>query len=259
MYAYMCRASSKGKQPAPYPGAWVEPDGRQLVPKGFPSYLALAFVVTVIIPSLVLLSCLLSSSDTLRALGCATLAPYLLVFTPQILLETKYLNRSFMTPVLPVLFAYYRIWQFVRSLGLVAHGTTQGAAPSAAGGAAPQHGWLLYYLLSLLCVWVFDTGCTMLWLPGMFEWQLQSVPLLTRLSNQRQQEKQQEKQQHARRKSQSHHSAATPENGGAAAQAVQPGSPAMAAKMRRKLRAAAADGGQAGGGSGDYDSYDFGM
>lgn len=208
----------------------MEADGHQAVPQGFPSYLALAFVVTVIVPTIVLAGCLLSSSDTTKALAAATLAPYLVVFLPQILLETKFLNRSFMTPVLPVLFAYYRLWQFIRSLSLVA-----GVQSAPAG----QHAWLVYYLLSLLAFWVFDSGCTMVWLPGMYEWQLQNVALLTRLSKQRQ--------------------APQDAKGGGhpgdanAAEALS--GPALAAKLRHRWRLAASHHPAA---SGDFDSYSFG-
>lgn len=243
-----CRGTQKDsrqKQPAPYPGAWVESDGSQLVPQGFPFYLALACIISVVFPSLVLAYCLLKDDPVLKALGCATLAPYLLVFLPQILLETKYLNRSFMTPALPVLYAYYRFWQFVRSIGLVASvgavaQITQG--PTAAAGGA--YSWLLYYLLSLLCFWAFDTGCTMVWLPGMYEWQLQDVGLLTRLSQQR---RQQEK------KAQNSNKAALA-NGAAEAEGHVSG-PALAAKLRHRWRLA---GSKRPAGSGDFDSYSFG-
>lgn len=178
--------SNSGKQgaakvPAPYPGAWVEADGVQAVPQGFPFYLALAFVVTVIAPTAVLASCLLAHTPpaVTKALAAATLGPYLLVFVPQILLETRFLNRSFMTPVLPVLFAYYRFWQFIRSLGLI-----RSVAAAVAQQGRPS--WLLHYLVSLMAFWAFDTACTIVWMPGMYEWQLQDVQLLTRLSQQRQ-------------------------------------------------------------------------
>jgi hypothetical protein len=133
---------------------------------------------------------LLSSGHACQPLVYATLGPYLLVFVPQIALETKYLNRSFMTPVLPLLFMYYRLWQFVRSLALVAAHTAAGAAAAAAaaaGNATQQH-WLTSYLMSLLVFWVFDTGCTMLWLPWMYDWQLQDPALLQQLAQARQQE-----------------------------------------------------------------------
>jgi hypothetical protein len=205
-------------------------------------YLALASVISIVIPCLVLAYCLLNDNPILKALGCATLAPYLLVFLPQILLETKYLNRSFMTPALPVLYAYYRFWQFVRSVALVASVGAAAAAdktegtPAAAGGVCT---WLLYYLLSLLCFWVFDTGCTMVWLPGMYEWQLQDVGLLTRLSQQRQQEK----------KAQNGHGVRAQAAKGAAEAEGPTTGPALAAKLRHRWRLA---------GSGDFDSYSFG-
>jgi hypothetical protein len=217
----------------------MEADGHQVVPQGFPSYLTLAFVTTVIVPTLALAACLVGGSAELKALAASTLAPYLLVFLPQILLETKYLNRSFMTPVLPVLYAYYRFWQFIRSLALVsAHG----------GSAGGQHSWLLYYLLSLMCFWVFDTGCTMVWLPGMFEWQLQDAALLARLSKQHEQKgrkptKQQQKQQ---------------QEGGAGGQEAAEGplsGPAIAAKLRHRWGLA---GSHRPTDSGEYDSYNFG-
>jgi hypothetical protein len=172
---------SSKERPAPYPGAWVEHDGRQHAPRGFaPGYLGFALVVSLIIPAALLL---LSTGRTCQALVYATLGPYLLVFVPQIALETKYLNRSFMTPVLPLLFMYYRLWQFIRSLALVA------AHSSGAASSAPQQQhWLTSYLMSLLVFWVFDTGCTMLWLPWMYDWQLQDTAQLQQLAEARQQE-----------------------------------------------------------------------
>jgi hypothetical protein len=163
----------------------VEHDGQQHAPRGFaPGYLGFALVWSLIIPAVLLL---LSTGRTCQPLVCATLGPYLLVFVPQIALETKYLNRSFMTPVLPLLFMYYRLWQFVRSLALVAAHTAAAAAEAAAGSATQQH-WLTSYLMSLLVFWVFDTGCTMLWLPWMYDWQLQDTALLQQLAAARQQE-----------------------------------------------------------------------
>ncbi|KAF6252930.1 hypothetical protein COO60DRAFT_483882 [Scenedesmus sp. NREL 46B-D3] len=126
------RTRSK-ERPAPYPGAWVGRDGRQHAPRGFaPGYLGFALLWSLIIPAVLLL---LSTGYACQPLVYATLGPYLLVFVPQIALETKYLNRSFMTPVLPLLFMYYRLWQFVRSLALVAAHTAgaAGAESSAAG------------------------------------------------------------------------------------------------------------------------------
>jgi hypothetical protein len=160
----------------------VEHDGHQHAPRGFaPGYLGFALVWSLIIPAVLLL---LSSGHACQPLVYATLGPYLLVFVPQIALETKYLNRSFMTPVLPLLFMYYRLWQFVRSLAMVAAHTAAGAA--AAGSPQQQH-WLTSYLMSLLVFWVFDTGCTMLWLPWMYDWQLQDPALLQQLAQARQQ------------------------------------------------------------------------
>jgi hypothetical protein len=179
-------ARSSRERPAPYPGAWVEHDGRQHAPRGFaPGYLGFALVWSLIIPAVLLL---LSSGRACQPLVYATLGPYLLVFVPQIALETKYLNRSFMTPVLPLLFMYYRLWQFVRSLALVAAHTGAAAEAAAAAGTAQQQHWLTSYLMSLLVFWVFDTGCTMLWLPWMYDWQLQDPALLQELAEARQQE-----------------------------------------------------------------------
>jgi hypothetical protein len=218
----------------------VEADGQQVVPQGFPSYLTLAFVTTIIVPTLALAACLAAGSAEVKALAAATLAPYLLVFLPQILLETKYLNRSFMTPVLPVLYAYYRFWQFIRSLALVAaHGDS-------AGG---QHSWLLYYLLSLMCFWAFDTGCTLVWLPGMYEWQLQDAALLARLSKQREQEGKRQTRQQLKLQQQ---------QGGAGGHEAAEGplsGPAIAAKLRHRWGLA---GSHRPTDSGEYDSYSFG-
>jgi hypothetical protein len=164
----------------------VEHDGHQHAPRGFaPGYLGFALVWSLIIPAVLLL---LSSGHECQPLVYATLGPYLLVFVPQIALETKYLNRSFMTPVLPLLFMYYRLWQFVRSLALVAAHTAAGAAGAATAGSPRQQHWLTSYLMSLLVFWVFDTGCTMLWLPWMYDWQLQDPALLQQLADARQQE-----------------------------------------------------------------------
>lgn len=228
----------------------MEPDGHQAIPQGFPYYLALAFVVSIITPSLLLAFCLLSRDPTLAVLGAATLAPYILVFLPQIFLETRFFNRSFMTPVVPIVHAYYRFWQLIRSLGLVvragASSSSNSTMPYAAQQrpllAAGQYGWLVYYLLSLLCFWAFDSGCTMAWLPGMFEWQLQDARLLARLSKQRQEEQQQ-------RKGSGQADAAT-----AAAEGLVSG-PAMAAKLRHRWRLA---GSRTPAGSGDMDAYSFG-
>lgn len=179
---WRCRCQAR---PAPYPGAWVELNGHQQTPRGFaPGYLGLAFVITVITPSSVLLYTLLvtnSSSSITRPLACATLLPYLLVFIPQIMLETKVLNQSFMTPMLPVLYMYYRLWQFIRSLGLVAQHESNPVGGSAAS-------LLKVYLVSLLVFWVFDTACTILWMPWMYDWQLQDPQLLQQLVEQRQHE-----------------------------------------------------------------------
>uniref|UniRef100_A0A383VBX7 Uncharacterized protein n=1 Tax=Tetradesmus obliquus TaxID=3088 RepID=A0A383VBX7_TETOB len=181
LYVAIKYGDTRSKQrPAPYPGAWVEADGRQHAPRGFaPGYLGFALVWSLLIPAAVLL---LSSGQACQPLVAATLGPYLLVFVPQIALETKYLNRSFMTPVLPLLFMYYRLWQFVRSLALVA------AHTAAAASSQQQQHWLTSYLMSLLVFWVFDTGCTLLWLPWMYDWQLQDPRLLSQLAEARQQE-----------------------------------------------------------------------
>lgn len=198
----------------------MEADGRQRVPRGFPGYLAFAFVVAVIVPAGVLTGCLCaaSSDSVLCALAAATLGPYLLVFVPQMLLETLWLNRSVVTPLLPVLFAHYRLWQFIRSLSLVGSG----------------HWWLQRYLASLLAFWVFDMACTLVWLPGMYEWQLQDAALLARLSGMR----------------------ATQRGAAKAKQpvAVVPDSPAAAAKARHRRQPGAGGAGQ----SGDFDAYSFG-
>lgn len=247
-----CRGTDSGtRRPAPYPGAWVEPDGHQVVPQGFPTYLALAFVITIILPSLVLIECFLRGSDTIKALAAATLAPYLLVFLPQVLLETVFLNRSVMTPVLPVLYAYYRFWQFIRSLQLVA--AVQGAQRPLTG----EHAWLVYYLLSLMCFWVFDTGCTMFWLPGMYDWQLQDAQLLTKLSKQLAADK---TKQHNEHKGAAANGAADGAANGAvgaknAGDAGPISSPAMAAKLRHRWRLA---GNHRPAASGDMDAYSFG-
>jgi hypothetical protein len=190
----------------------------------------------------------MNDDPVLKALGCATLAPYLLVFLPQILLETKYLKRSFMTPALPVLYAYYRFWQFVRSVSLVAAvgsvaDKTDG--PTAATAAAGAYSWLLHYLLSLLCFWVFDTGCTVVWLPGMYEWQLQDVGLLSRLCQQRQQEK----------KAHNGHGVKAQADKGAVGTKGLTSGPALAAQLRHRWRLA---GSKRPAGSGDFDSYSFG-
>lgn len=245
LHLYVCTLCRAAHRPAPYPGAWVEPDGHQAVPPGFPSYLALAFVITIILPTLVLIECFLRGTPTIMALASATLAPYLLVFLPQVLLETVFLNRSFMTPVLPLLYAYYRLWQFIRSLHLVA--AVQGARiPPLAG----EHAWLVYYLLSLMAFWVFDSGCTLLWLPGMYDWQLQDEKLLAKLSKQRQE---QLANGHGRDK------AAAAANGHAKEEPPQgplaSGGPAMAAKLRHRWRLA---GSHRPAASGEYDSYGFG-
>jgi hypothetical protein len=236
----------------------VEPDGHQAIPLGFPYYLALAFFVSIVTPSLLLAYCLLSGDPTLAVLGAATLAPYILVFLPQIFLETRFFNRSFMTPVVPIVHAYYRFWQLIRSLGLV----VRAGVSSSSGGiqyavqqrpllAAGQYAWLLYYLLSLLCFWAFDSGCTMAWLPGMFEWQLQDAGLLARLSKQRQEEEEQRQQQ---RKGSGQTGAAA--GAAAAAGGEELGSgPAMAAKLRHRWRLA---GSRTPAGSGDMDAYTFG-
>lgn len=226
----------------------MEPDGHQAIPQGFPYYLALAFVVSIVNPSLLLAYCLLSRDPTLAVLGAATLAPYILVFLPQIFLETKFFNRSFMTPVVPIVHAYYRFWQLIRSLSLVvsAGATSSGTHAAAAQRpllAAGQYAWLVYYLLSLLCFWAFDSGCTMAWLPGMFEWQLQDARLLARLSKQRQEEQQ--------RKGSGQAGAAT---AAAAAEGLVSGA-AMAAKLRHRWRLA---GSRTPAGSGDMDAYSFG-
>ncbi|WIA07938.1 hypothetical protein OEZ85_007415 [Tetradesmus obliquus] len=134
LYVAIKYGDTRKERPAPYPGAWVEADGRQHAPRGFaPGYLGFALVWSLIIPAAVLL---LSSGQACQPLAAATLGPYLLVFVPQIALETKYLNRSFMTPVLPLLFMYYRLWQFVRSLALVA------AHTAAAASSQQQQHWL---------------------------------------------------------------------------------------------------------------------
>jgi hypothetical protein len=120
-----------------------------------------------------------------------------LVFIPQILLETKFLSRSFMTPMLPVLFMYYRLWQFIRSLWLLDQllppsPSAAAAAAAAAAASIPgsNGGWMKGYLLSLLGFWVFDTGCTLLWMPWMFDWQLQDFNRLQQLSRLREQHQQ---------------------------------------------------------------------
>lgn len=180
----------------------MDSDGHQRAPRGFaPGYLGFALFISLIIPSAVSLYVLVASntnSSISRPLVCATLVPYLLVFVPQIILETKYLNRSFMTPVLPVLYMYYRLWQFIRSLGLVAKYESD-----IVGGVAAS--LLKAYLVSLLMFWVFDTACTMVWMPWMYDWQLQDPQLLRKLVEQRQQEqlvlaKQHHKQQQQLRK-----------------------------------------------------------
>jgi hypothetical protein len=256
-------ASRRGKaaqQPAPYPGAWMEADGTQAYPRGFTRYLGAAFGLSVIAPSAVLLGCLAStrSSAATRALAAATMAPYLVVFAPQIALETRLLNRSVMTPVLPLLFAPYRLWQLTRSLALVAAAapaSAPGAAAAAAGRSAwqPQplahpalrHHWLLWVLVSLLAFWVFDTACTLVWLPGMFDWQLQDSRLLAQLSRQQQQQQQQQT------------AAPTAAQPPAGACATVPESPAAAAKARHRRRVGGAQQ-QQDFGSGDVDAYGFG-
>eukprot|EP00775_Hariotina_reticulata_P005680 gene5680-5918_t len=165
-------------------GAWVEADGRQRCPRGFtPGYLSLALVITLIIPSFILTF----SSRAVRPLANATLGPYLMVFIPQILLETRFLSRSFMTPMLPVLFMYYRLWQFIRALGLL---TQLQPPPAAAGSSVSNVIFFKWYLLSLLGFWVFDTGCTIVWMPWMYNWQLQDFTRMQQLSRLREQHQQ---------------------------------------------------------------------
>ncbi|KAF8072349.1 hypothetical protein HT031_000008 [Scenedesmus sp. PABB004] len=187
LWIAQCYAESRAAQlgdgpPAPYPGAWVERDGRQVTPRGFaPGYLGLALLLSLLAPGAALCAALAlgrggGGGGGSAGLAAATLGPYLAVFLPQIALETRVLNRSVMTPVLPLLFWPHRLWQLLRGLALAARHA------DAHGG---EGGWLVPALLGLLSFWVFDSACTLLWMPGMYDWQLQDGALLARIAAQR--------------------------------------------------------------------------
>lgn len=228
----------------------MEHDGHQQAPRGFaPGYLSFALVVSLMIPSVVLLL----SSGTSRPLAFATLGPYLLVFIPQIALETKYLNRSFMTPALPLLFMYYRLWQFIRSLQLVAEHRKLEVHGAAGAG---QH-WLTTYLLSLLVFWVFDTGCTIIWLPWMFNWQLQDPKHLSELTKLREQEQEQAARQH-------HPAGPTPaathhiQDGGAMLSSPAANAHGMTTRSKARTPGTAAARSRKADSSAEIDSYGYG-
>jgi hypothetical protein len=141
-------------------------------------YLGIAFIVSAIVPALVLIGTFVSAglNSPSSQLAAYCLAPYLLAFLPQGFLETKFLRRSVMAPVIPILFMYYRLWQFLRSLQAVRGFQAVAAAAAATGGGSSSGGmqWLQWYLLSLLALWVFDTASVLVWLPWTYNWQLQT-------------------------------------------------------------------------------------
>ena len=149
---------------APYLGAWIHKDGSQRAPVGFaPFYLLIAFVSSFVIPFCVFLYALTQpATHAARLLIFESLLPYLLVFVPQMLLETRYMRTTVMAPTIPILFMFYRLWQFIRSLNLVA-------------AAKPQDEvlWFKAYLLATLGFWIFDTAAVLTWLPWTYNWQLQ--------------------------------------------------------------------------------------
>jgi hypothetical protein len=159
---------------APYLGAWIQKNGSQKAPVGFaPFYLLFAFVVSFITPICVLLYVLTQpATNPARQLVFESLLPYLLVFVPQMLLETRYMRTTVMAPTIPILFMFYRLWQFIRSLNLTA-------------ASKPQEDvlWVKTYLLATLGFWVFDTAAVLTWLPWTYNWQLQ--PDMTQIRRRR--------------------------------------------------------------------------
>ncbi len=179
LFLRICQAygSTRGAgEPAPYPGAWRTRAGQQRLPCGFaPFYLALALVVVAVLPAACLMGALAARGIT-AALGMAVLPGYLCVFLVQAALETRWLRRSFMSPALPGLFMPYRLWQLLRGLGLTSR--VAGCTPTGQLGAGLLHSCLLLLLL----FWAFDTGATLLWLPWMYDWELQDGKLLRKLA-----------------------------------------------------------------------------
>ncbi|KAK9810328.1 hypothetical protein WJX72_008745 [[Myrmecia] bisecta] len=93
----------------PYPGPWHVPGGPPRLPTAFaPWYLGFAALSAGGLPLAALVAC--------AAQGCGTAAavlmlPYLAVFGWQTHLEMRRMRASLLAPAIPIVFAFYRLWQ----------------------------------------------------------------------------------------------------------------------------------------------------
>ena len=155
-----------------------------------PFYLLFALSCACLAPAAGLAHSLLSSggvADPTSAGASAgvALAPYLLLFAWQWLLEMRLCRRSLLAPAVPLAFSLARPWQLARSAALVEYlaeaaaagvgaGSAEEAAASAAAAAVVSPPWLPVALRLLSLFWTFDTAALLVWLPWTYNWQTQA-------------------------------------------------------------------------------------
>lgn len=142
-----------------YPGAFQQRmDGTsRKYPSGFIGYLPFAFSLTFLLPVLVGLYLVFILGEV--QIFLQSLAGYLIVFSIQIVMETKIFNRNQMTSSVPFSFGLYRFWQIVRGLVMC----TLSASHAALGACRISQACLLV----LLAFWTFDHAVTSTLLPWM--------------------------------------------------------------------------------------------